>query len=104
MQATIARRVNDKRGAVRTGALLGIGLTTYAEILDGFTGRTGFSREDTIAHTGGTVVSFSRLRRIFWRSWLIFRIRAERLFFWFDKGCFIGRPIWLFVRLNRMFR
>lgn len=62
LQTIIARRTGEKRSAATTSALLGTGLMAYAEVLDGFTGRTGFSNEDMVAHMAGASLSLARNR------------------------------------------
>lgn len=56
----IAHEVDDPNGAIITGAILGMGVQTYIEIFDGFSGGHGFSYEDLIAD--GIGVGFSILR------------------------------------------
>lgn len=55
----IAHSTSDRAGAALTGAVLGIGVQTYVEILDGFSDN-GFSSEDFIAD--GIGAGFSVLR------------------------------------------
>lgn len=62
LQTIIARRTGDKREAAMSSALLGTGLMAYAEVLDGFTKRTGFSNEDMLAHMAGAGFSLARNR------------------------------------------
>jgi hypothetical protein len=56
----IAHEVDDPNGAIITGAILGMGVQTYVEFFDGFSGGHGFSYEDFIAD--GLGVGFSVLR------------------------------------------
>ena len=56
----IAHEVDDPNGAIITGAILGMGVQTYIEFFDGFSGGHGFSYEDLIADAVG--VGFSVLR------------------------------------------
>lgn len=56
----IAHASDDAGGAYITGALLGMGVQTYVEVLDGFSGGHGFSFEDLIAD--GVGAGFSALR------------------------------------------
>lgn len=56
----IAHEVSDPNGAIITGAILGMGVQTYIEVFDGFSGGHGFSYEDFIAD--GVGVGFSILR------------------------------------------
>ncbi|MFN4141258.1 DUF2279 domain-containing protein [Aestuariivirga sp.] len=56
----IAHSADDPNGAIVTGAILGMGLQTYIEFFDGFSGGHGFSYEDLIAD--GLGVGFSFLR------------------------------------------
>lgn len=53
LQGLIEARTGDNRSAAFTGAALGVGVMTYAEVLDGFTKRTGFSNEDFAIHFAG---------------------------------------------------
>jgi hypothetical protein len=55
----IAHSSGDRAGAALTGAVLGMGIQTYVEVLDGFSGN-GFSYEDFVAD--GVGVGFSMLR------------------------------------------
>ncbi len=55
----IAHSTGDRAGAALTGAVLGMGLQTYIEVLDGFS-ENGFSQEDFVAD--GIGVGFSVLR------------------------------------------
>lgn len=56
----IAHEVADPNGAIITGAILGMGVQSYIEFFDGFSGGHGFSYEDFIAD--GLGVGFSILR------------------------------------------
>ena len=56
----IAHEVGDPTNAIITGAILGMGVQTYIEFFDGFSGGHGFSYEDLIAD--GLGVGFSILR------------------------------------------
>jgi hypothetical protein len=56
----IAHETNDRSGAALTGAVLGMGVQTYVEVLDGFSGGHGFSYEDLIMD--GIGAGFSYLR------------------------------------------
>jgi hypothetical protein len=56
----IAHEVADTNGAIVTGSILGMGVMTYIEFFDGFSGGHGFSYEDLIAN--GLGVGFSFLR------------------------------------------
>lgn len=56
----IAHEVSDPNGAIITGAILGMGVQSYIEFFDGFSGGHGFSYEDFIAD--GVGVGFSILR------------------------------------------
>ncbi len=56
----VAHEVDDPNGAIITGAILGMGVQTYIEFFDGFSGGHGFSYEDLIAD--GVGVGFSFLR------------------------------------------
>jgi len=56
----IAHEVSDPNGAIITGAILGMGVESYIEFFDGFSGGHGFSYEDFIAD--GVGVGFSILR------------------------------------------
>lgn len=56
----IAHEVSDSNGAIVTGGILSMGLMTYIEFFDGFSGGHGFSYEDLIAD--GIGVGFSFLR------------------------------------------
>lgn len=56
----IAHAADDPNGAIITGAILGMGVQTYIEFFDGFSGGHGFSFEDLIADSIG--VGFSVLR------------------------------------------
>jgi hypothetical protein len=60
LQSMIENRTGDRTGAAYTGALLGLGVMTYAEVLDGFTARTGFSNQDTVVHIAGAGLSVVR--------------------------------------------
>jgi Predicted periplasmic lipoprotein (DUF2279) len=55
----IAHSTEDRAGAALTGAVLGMGIQAYVEILDGFS-NNGFSTEDLVAD--GLGVGFSVLR------------------------------------------
>lgn len=55
----VTHSTNDRAGAALTGAVLGMGLQTYVEVLDGFSDN-GFSHEDFVAD--GVGVGFSVLR------------------------------------------
>lgn len=56
----IAHSVADPTNAAITGSLLGMGVQTYIEILDGFADEHGFSYEDLIADGVGATFSFLR--------------------------------------------
>jgi hypothetical protein len=56
----VAHEVSDPNGAIITGAILGMGVQSYIEFFDGFSGGHGFSYEDFIAD--GLGVGFSILR------------------------------------------
>lgn len=56
----IAHENADPNGAIMSGAILGLGVQTYIEFFDGFSGGHGFSYEDFIANSVG--VGFSILR------------------------------------------
>jgi len=56
----IAHSVDDRRGAAVTGALLAMGVQTYVEVFDGFSGDHGFSYEDMVMD--GVGAGFSVLR------------------------------------------
>ena len=56
----IAHSSNNPQGAAMTGALLGFGMQTVVEVLDGFSTDYGFSNEDWIAD--GVGAGFSLLR------------------------------------------
>ncbi|MCB1434611.1 MAG: DUF2279 domain-containing protein, partial [Alphaproteobacteria bacterium] len=56
----IAHEAADRDGAAMTGALLGLGVQTYVEVLDGFSGGHGFSYEDLVMD--GVGAGFSYLR------------------------------------------
>ena len=56
----IAHESGDPRGAAITGALLGMGVQTYVELFDGFSGGHGFSYEDLVMD--GVGVGFAILR------------------------------------------
>ena len=56
----IAHEISDPNGAIITGAILGMGVQSYIEVFDGFSGGHGFSYEDFIAD--GVGVGFSILR------------------------------------------
>ena len=56
----IAHEAADTNGAILTGAILGMGVQSYVEFFDGFSGGHGFSYEDFIAD--GIGVGFSILR------------------------------------------
>lgn len=56
----IAHEAAGRDGAAMTGALLGMGVQTYVEVLDGFSGGHGFSYEDLIMD--GVGAGFSYLR------------------------------------------
>ncbi|WP_373504807.1 DUF2279 domain-containing protein [Aestuariivirga sp.] len=56
----IAHQMRDGDNAIITGAILGMGVQTYVEFFDGFSGGHGFSYEDLIAD--GLGVGFSVLR------------------------------------------
>lgn len=58
----IAHEVSDPTNAIITGAILGMGVLTYIEVFDGFSGGHGFSYEDLIAD--GLGVGFSVLRNM----------------------------------------
>jgi hypothetical protein len=60
LQSIIANRTGDQRGAATTSAILGLGVMTYAELMDGFTKRTGFSNEDMAVHAFGAGLSLLR--------------------------------------------
>lgn len=60
LQSIIEHRTGDKRGAAYTATLLALGITTYTEVLDGFTARTGFSKEDMVTHFVGAGASLLR--------------------------------------------
>jgi Predicted periplasmic lipoprotein (DUF2279) len=60
LQSIISNRLGDGNGPTYTATILGLGLMTYAEVLDGFTKRTGFSNEDMIAHAAGASISLLR--------------------------------------------
>jgi hypothetical protein len=59
LQSLIGNRTGDKSAAI-TSAGLGLGMMTYAEVLDGSTKRTGHSREDMAKHGVGAGVSLIR--------------------------------------------
>jgi hypothetical protein len=56
----IAHRADDLTGAAITGAILAMGIQTYVEVFDGFSGDHGFSREDMVMN--GIGAGFSVLR------------------------------------------
>lgn len=56
----VAHEMSDPNGAIITGAILGMGVQSYIEFFDGFSGGHGFSYEDFIAD--GLGVGFSILR------------------------------------------
>jgi hypothetical protein len=56
----IAHSAEDRSGAAISGAILGMGVQTYVEVFDGFSGGHGFSYEDLIMD--GIGVGFSMLR------------------------------------------
>ncbi len=60
LQTIIQRRAGNHRNAAFTSTALSLTVMTYAEVLDGFTGRTGFSNEDMIAHAAGAALSLTR--------------------------------------------
>lgn len=60
LQTLIEERTGDRRGAAYTSALLGLGVMAYAEVLDEFTARTGFSNEDMAIHVAGAGLSLVR--------------------------------------------
>lgn len=59
LQAAIAHRTGDDRSAIITAGILGAGLSTIAEVLDGFS-PTGFNPEDAAVNIAGA--GFSMLR------------------------------------------
>jgi hypothetical protein len=59
----IAHSFDDPTNAAITGALIGMGIQTYVEVFDGFSGDHGFSYEDMIANATGA--TFSVLRSSF---------------------------------------
>jgi Predicted periplasmic lipoprotein (DUF2279) len=59
-QSMIERRTGDAKSAAISGAVIGLGVMTYAEVLDGFTARTGFSNEDMAVHVAGAGLSMIR--------------------------------------------
>ena len=60
IQSVIARRTGDSRSAAITAGIFGLGLTTLAEIGDGFSETTGFAYEDQVAHVAGAALSVTR--------------------------------------------
>lgn len=60
LHSLVAHRTGNARGSAYTGSLLALGLLTYAEVLDGFTARTGFSNEDMVSHLAGAGLSLFR--------------------------------------------
>lgn len=56
----IAHATDNRAGAALTGALLGLGVQTIVEVLDGFSPSYGFSKEDLIADGVGAGFSFLR--------------------------------------------
>ena len=56
----IAHSTEDRAGAALTGGILGMGVQTYVEVFDGFSGGHGFSYEDLTMD--GLGVGFSILR------------------------------------------
>jgi Predicted periplasmic lipoprotein (DUF2279) len=56
----IAHTSADPRGAAVTAALIGMGVQTYVEIFDGFSGDHGFSYEDMVANASGAAFSVAR--------------------------------------------
>jgi hypothetical protein len=56
----IARESDDPQGAALTGALLSLGMQTYAEVLDGFSKDRGFSWDDMTMNAAGAGLSFLR--------------------------------------------
>jgi len=53
LQGLIEKRTGNNRSAAYSAAAISLGVMTYAEILDGFTKRTGFSNEDFAIHFAG---------------------------------------------------
>lgn len=56
----ILQEAEDPRGAAFTAAILAMGLQTYVEIFDGFSGDHGFSNEDMVADAAGAIFSVLR--------------------------------------------
>ncbi|MCA0434619.1 MAG: YfiM family protein [Proteobacteria bacterium] len=56
----IAHSSSDPSGANVSGALLSMGVMTYIEIFDGFSGGHGFSPEDFVADASGALFSYVR--------------------------------------------
>jgi Predicted periplasmic lipoprotein (DUF2279) len=56
----IAHSNDNRAGAALTGAIWGLGVQTMVEVLDGFSGDYGFSKQDYIANMAGA--GFSLLR------------------------------------------
>ncbi|MGQ0485979.1 MAG: DUF2279 domain-containing protein [Hyphomicrobiales bacterium] len=56
----IAHNSDDPRGAALTGATLGMGIQTYVEFFDGFSGDHGFSYEDMVMNGLGAAFSVIR--------------------------------------------
>lgn len=60
LQGIIEKRTGDNKSAAYSAALLSLGVMTYAEVLDGFTRRTGFSKEDFVIHFAGAGFALTR--------------------------------------------
>ena len=77
LQSIIENKTGDRKGAAYTSAILGFGIMAYAEVLDGYTARTGFSREDVAVHAFGSAVSLVRNVVPGMRDKLDFRMEAN---------------------------
>jgi hypothetical protein len=56
----IAHTSEDPRGAAVTGAIIAMGVQTYVEVFDGFSGDHGFSYEDMVFNASGAAFSVAR--------------------------------------------
>lgn len=77
LQSIIERKTGDAKGAAITGSVLGLGLMTYAEVLDGFSKGSGFSEQDSIVHVAGAGISLLRNTVPGMRDKVDFRMEIE---------------------------
>lgn len=74
LTSSINREAADSRGSELTAGLVAMGLMTYVEIFDGFSGDHGFSKEDMIADAVGTGFSILRSKVPVLKKTLDFRL------------------------------